>query len=108
VSRFQAQIVTFAPLATPLTQGYACVLHWQSLNEAAVLSRLVGVTDKATGEIVKRRPKLLLEKQTALVHITLQRPLSLELYRDYPQLGRFLLREAGRTIAAGMVVEVLA
>ncbi len=107
VRKFAAQIVTFGPLVHPITQGYNVILHTQSANEAAVISKLVGLSDKATGEIIKKRPKLLLEKSTAIVEITLARPVPLELYKDYAQLGRFLLRESGKTIAAGMTMEFL-
>lgn len=42
----------------------------------------------------------------AIVEIQTQRPVSLELYKDYKELGRFMLRYGGSTIAAGVVTEV--
>lgn len=42
----------------------------------------------------------------AIVEIQTQRPISLELYKDYKELGRFMLRYVGSTIAAGVVTEV--
>lgn len=42
----------------------------------------------------------------AVVEIQTQRPVSLELYKDYKELGRFMLRYVGSTIAAGVVTEV--
>jgi len=33
-------------------------------------------------------------------------PISIEKYTDFPQLGRFALRDMGTTIAAGVVLEV--
>lgn len=41
-----------------------------------------------------------------MVEIQTQRPISLELYKDYKELGRFMLRYVGSTIAAGVVTEV--
>ena len=43
---------------------------------------------------------------TAVVEITLSRPQCVELYKDYKDLGRFMLRSEGHTIAAGIVTEV--
>lgn len=43
----------------------------------------------------------------AIVEIQTQRPVSLELYKDYKELGRFMLRYVGSTIAAGVVTEVI-
>ncbi|MEM2922383.1 MAG: elongation factor 1-alpha, partial [Candidatus Bathyarchaeia archaeon] len=33
-------------------------------------------------------------------------PLALETYTDFPELGRFAVRDMGRTIAAGVVREI--
>lgn len=41
-----------------------------------------------------------------MVEIQTQRPVALELYKDYKELGRFMLRYVGSTIAAGVVTEV--
>lgn len=43
----------------------------------------------------------------AIVEIQTQRPVSLELYKDFKELGRFMLRYVGSTIAAGVVTEVM-
>ena len=42
----------------------------------------------------------------AMVEIQTQRPVALELYKDFKELGRFMLRYVGSTIAAGVVTEV--
>ena len=42
----------------------------------------------------------------AIVKIQPLRPLCLESFGDYPQLGRFALRDMGTTIAAGVVKEI--
>jgi elongation factor 1 alpha-like protein len=42
----------------------------------------------------------------AIVEVQTQRPVALELYKDYKELGRFMLRYVGSTIAAGVVTEV--
>nr|XP_029509460.1 HBS1-like protein [Oncorhynchus nerka] len=42
----------------------------------------------------------------AMVEIQTQRPVALELYKDFKELGRFMLRYVGSTIAAGVVTEI--
>ena len=42
----------------------------------------------------------------AVIQLEVQRPVCLELYQDCKDLGRFLLRFGGNTIAAGMVTKV--
>ena len=43
---------------------------------------------------------------SAVVEVELATPICLELYRECRDLGRFMLRYAGATIAAGLVTEV--
>lgn len=42
-----------------------------------------------------------------MVEIEFDRPVCLEMYKDYKDLGRFMLRQGGHTIAAGLVEEVI-
>lgn len=51
--------------------------------------------------------RLLTKGQNALVELQTQRPVALELYKDFKELGRFMLRYSGSTVAAGVVTEVL-
>lgn len=53
-----------------------------------------------------RARSLLTANMTADVEITLDKPLCLELYSDYRRLGRFMLRDAGATVAVGLVTEL--
>ncbi|KAB1275463.1 HBS1-like protein [Camelus dromedarius] len=83
------------------------LLHYQTVSEPAVIKRLISVLNKSTGEVTKKKPKLLTKGQNALVELQTQRPVALELYKDFKELGRFMLRYGGSTIAAGVVTEVI-
>ena len=50
--------------------------------------------------------RCLVKGMNAIVEVQTQRPVALELYKDYKELGRFMLRYVGSTIAAGVVTEV--
>lgn len=82
------------------------VLHQQSLVEPAVISKLLATLHKSSGEVVKRRPRCLSKNCSALVVIETVRPICIELYKDVKELGRFMLRIGGATIAAGLVTKV--
>ena len=41
-----------------------------------------------------------------MVKITPKRPLVIEKYKEFPQLGRFAVRDMGQTVAAGVVVDL--
>lgn len=44
---------------------------------------------------------------SASVEISCRRPLCLDVFADFRQLGRFTLRDKGVTLAAGIVTELL-
>ena len=58
---------------------------------------------------VLTKSRVLPDKASATVEITLEkgRAVCLEKYSDYKQLGRFMLRRGGETIAAGIVTDIL-
>ncbi|KAB0381285.1 hypothetical protein FD755_009069 [Muntiacus reevesi] len=103
-TRFRARILIFN-IEIPITKGFPVLLHYQTVSEPAVIKRLISVLSKSTGEVTKKKPKLLTKGQNALVELQTQRPVALELYKDFKELGRFMLRYSGSTIAAGVVTE---
>ncbi|XP_029902607.1 HBS1-like protein isoform X2 [Myripristis murdjan] len=104
-TRFRARILLFN-IEVPITQGFPVLLHYQTVSEPATIRKLVSVLHKSSGEVLKKKPKCLGKGMNAVVEIQTQRPVSLELYKDYKELGRFMLRYVGSTIAAGVVTEI--
>lgn len=104
--RIQARIVLFN-LERPITRGYTVVLHYQSMTEPAIIKRLVSQLNKSTGEVIKNKPKCLTKNSSAVIELEFEKPICVELYKDNKELGRFMLREGGHTIAAGLIEQVL-
>ncbi|KAM3860933.1 HBS1-like protein [Diretmus argenteus] len=104
-SRFRARILLFN-IEVPITQGFPVLLHYQTVSEPATIRKLISVLHKSSGEVLKKKPKCLGKGMNAIVEIQTQRPVALELYKDYKELGRFMLRYVGSTIAAGVVTEI--
>ncbi|XP_032441057.1 HBS1-like protein isoform X2 [Xiphophorus hellerii] len=104
-TRFRARILLFN-IEVPVTQGFPVLLHYQTVSEPATIKKLISVLHKSSGEVLKKKPKCLSKGMNAVVEIQTQRPVSLELYKDYKELGRFMLRYVGSTIAAGVVTEI--
>lgn len=76
------------------------------MNEAAIVKKIVSLLDKSTGEVVKERPRFLNRGMSAIIELKINRPICLELFQNYRELGRFMLRYGGNTIAAGIITEV--
>jgi len=105
-TRFRARVVVFN-IEVPITKGYPVVLHYGCVSEQATVKKLVSQLNKSTGEVVKAKPRCLTGNQSAVVEIIVSRSIPLELYKSNRELGRFMLRTGGHTIAAGMVTEIL-
>jgi len=102
---FQAQIiVVYHP--TAIAPGYTPVLHAHTAQVAATISEIVAKIDPRTGQPMEEKPKTIKTGDSAIVKITPLRPIVLETFKEYPELGRFALRDMGSTVAAGIVREI--
>ena len=102
---FLAQIiVVFHP--TAIAVGYTPVLHAHTAQVAATITELVAKIDPRTGQPTEEKPKSLKTGDSAIVKIQPLRPLCIEPFKEFPELGRFALRDMGSTIAAGIVKEI--
>ncbi|CAL7935325.1 unnamed protein product [Xylocopa violacea] len=102
---FQAHIVVFA-VKIPIMKGRLVVIHQQSLVQPAVITKLVAQLHRVTGETIKKKPRCLPKNSSAIVELTTQNPVCMELYKDVKQLGRIMLRAEGTTIAAGLITKI--
>lgn len=110
VTQFRAQLVTVTT-STPLIQGSRVVIHVGGGAEAAAITRLCEyVFNKKSSKAgqKKRRPRRLVKGETAIVEITCERPVAMEKAEDLKALGRFALRQNGRTVGVGIVKDILA
>ncbi len=102
---FLAQIiVVFHP--TAIAAGYTPVLHAHTAQVAATITEIIAKIDPRTGQPTEEKPKTIKTGDSAIVKIAPLRPIVLETFKDYPELGRFALRDMGSTVAAGIVREV--
>jgi len=105
VKEFVARIiVVFHP--TAIAPGYTPVLHAHTAQIPAQVVELVQKLDPRTGQVTEENPKSLKTGDAAVVKIRPLKPMSIEEYKAIPQLGRFALRDSGRTIAAGIVEKI--
>lgn len=105
-TKLKARILVFS-IRVPITKGFMVLFHYKTLNEPATIKRLCSVLHKSTGEVLQKKPRCLTKNSNAEVVIHTNKPVCIELYKDYKDLGRFMLRYGGETIAAGVVTEIL-
>lgn len=103
---FEAQIIVIHH-PTAMAPGYTPVLHAHTAQVAATLSEFVAKIDAKTGGIVEEKPKFLKTGDAAIVRVKPTRPLAIETFKEFPEIGRFALRDMGTTIAAGVVKSII-
>ncbi|ORZ24169.1 P-loop containing nucleoside triphosphate hydrolase protein [Absidia repens] len=87
--------------------GYTAVLHVHAAAEEVTLGALLHLVDKKTNRKSKRPPQFVKQGQKVIARIETSGPLCVETFDDYPQLGRFTLRDEGKTVAIGKIIKVL-
>ncbi|MFH1586902.1 MAG: translation elongation factor EF-1 subunit alpha [Candidatus Diapherotrites archaeon] len=102
---FIAQIVVLNhPTAIPV--NYTPVFHIHTAQLSCSLVELQKKLDPKTGQTKEENPKFLKTGDAAIVKIVPTKPVVIEEYKKFPQLGRFAIRDMGQTVAAGIVLSV--
>jgi elongation factor 1-alpha len=91
---------------TSIAPGYTPVLHAHTAHIATRFAELLTKIDRRTGQVVEEKPAYLKRGDAALVKFVPTRPFVIEKYAEIPQLGRFAIRDMGKTVAVGIVKEV--
>ncbi len=102
---FTAQIVVINH-PTAIAAGYTPVFHIHTAQIAATIVEIQDKKDPKTGASTGKA-EFLKNGDVAIVKIKPSRPVVIEKYSDFPQLGRFAIRDMGKTVAAGVVLDVV-
>jgi elongation factor 1-alpha len=102
---FEAQIMVLNHPSV-LTVGYTPVFHLHTAQVACTFIELKKKLDPKTGATLEENPQFLKTGDAAIVKIQPTKPLVIETAKDFPQLGRFAIRDMGQTVAAGVCISV--
>jgi len=105
VTSFEAQIVLL-DLRSILSAGFNCVLHVHSATEEVTFAALLHKLEKGTNRKSKKAPGFATKGMSIIARLEViggAGSICVERFQDYPQLGRFTLRDQGQTIAIGKV-----
>jgi elongation factor 1-alpha len=89
-----------------ITPGYTPVFHAHTAQVACTFLSLDQKLDPATGSVLEENPQFLKTGDAAVVTVQPTKPMVIEKAQDFPQLGRFAIRDMGQTVAAGMCIDV--
>jgi len=88
--------------------GYTGVLHLSALVEEVTLVRLIKSLDKKTGKVTNegKAPKFVKSGDNCIARFRVDSgSICAEKYTDFSALGRFMLRDEGKTIAVGLILK---
>ncbi|KAI0698513.1 eukaryotic polypeptide chain release factor 3 [Cerioporus squamosus] len=106
VRQFEAQLAILDH-KNIICAGYSAVMHCHTLSEEVTLVALLHYFDKATGRKSRKPPQFAKRGQKIVALIETAEPVCVERFTDYPQLGRFTLRDEGKTVAIGKVTKLI-
>ncbi|GAB1519262.1 translation termination factor GTPase eRF3 [Rhizoctonia solani] len=104
-TQFEAELVILEH-KNIICAGYSAVMHVHTLSEEVSLVALLHYFDKKTNRKSKKPPQFAKKGQKIIALIETTAAVCVEPFKLYPQLGRFTLRDEGKTIAIGKVVKL--
>jgi len=109
VTAFEAQI-RLLELKSILSAGFNCVMHIHSATEEVTFSELLHKLEPKTNRKSKKAPGFAKQGMNIIARLEVTGAagsLCVERFEDYPQLGRFTLRDQGQTIAIGKITKLI-
>jgi len=109
VAEFEAQI-RILDLKSILSSGFNCVLHVHSAIEEVTFAALLHKLQKGTNRKSKVPPTHAKKGDSIIARLQViggAGSVCVEKFEDYPQMGRFTLRDQGQTIAIGKVTKLI-
>jgi len=79
-------------------------VHIHTSAEELTVKMLLEELDAKNGQSKKKLPKFVQNKALVIAHMCTTKPVVIETFEAFQQLGRFTLRDEGKTIAFGKIL----
>ncbi|KAI6657532.1 Eukaryotic peptide chain release factor GTP-binding subunit ERF3A isoform X1 [Oopsacas minuta] len=86
--------------------GYNAVMHVHACVEEVQVVELMYMIDRKTGDRSKRKPRFARTDDVVICRLQSSGPICIETFKDFPQMGRFTLRDEGKTVAVGKILRI--
>ena len=88
-----------------MTAGYKCILHIHTATEECEITKIVAFIDPKTRE-KNTKVKYVKSGANIIARVKMERTTCVEAFDKVAQLGRFTMRDEGKTVAIGKVVKL--
>ncbi len=105
-TEFTAQVVIMNHPSV-VTVGYTPVFHIHTAQVACQFMEIIKKMDPASGAEITTDKEILRNGDAAVVKLKPLQALVIERNQDIPQMSRFAIRDSGRTVGAGMCIEIV-
>ncbi|MCL5007971.1 MAG: translation elongation factor EF-1 subunit alpha [Candidatus Marsarchaeota archaeon] len=105
IEDFTAQIIVLHH-QNVIARGYTPVFHIHTAQIACTIVDILEKKDPKTGQTQEKNPETIKTGDIAIVKVKPTKPLSAEKYGEFPQLGRFAVRDMGETVGAGVILDI--
>jgi elongation factor 1-alpha len=89
-----------------IAPGYTPVVHAHTASVACRITEIVAKLDPRTGKVLEKNPSYIKQGEVAIVKFKPIKPMVIEKFSDFPALGRFAMRDMGKTVGIGIVIDV--
>jgi hypothetical protein len=103
----EVQILELLDYKPILSKGYMCMLHVHTVAEECTIKDIMVAYEKNDkGEITEKiKPQFTKSKAKITCRIQMRLPIPLEKFDVLDSMGRFTLRDEGKTIALGKIIK---
>ena len=105
VKSFTAQIVVLNHPSV-IAAGYKPVFHVHTAQVACRFEEILKTINPKDGTTKEEKPAYIKTGDIAVVKVVPDKPLVIEKVAEFPQLGRFAIRDMGQTVAAGQCIDI--
>ncbi|MEE9540872.1 MAG: EF-Tu/IF-2/RF-3 family GTPase, partial [Candidatus Thorarchaeota archaeon] len=91
---------------TAITVGYTPVVHAHTAQVACRFDQILQKLDQRSGQVIEENPDFVKKGESMIAKLVPLKPMCIETYKKFPQLGRFAVRDMGMTVAVGVVTKL--
>merc|ERR1712233_96426 len=102
VANFDAQVIVLNHPGQ-VAAGYSPVLDCHTAHIACKFAEIKEKVDRRTGKSTEANPKFIKSGDAAIVNLVPSKPMCVEVFSDFPPLGRFAVRDMRQTVAVGVI-----
>ena len=105
VDSFEAQVIVMNHPGE-ISNGYVPIIDCHTAHVACKFANIKEKIDRRTGKTIETNPKSVKTGEACIVELVPTKPLCIETFAEFPQLGRFSVRDMRQTVAVGVVKSV--